>query len=76
METIVGFDIKVGRCSQLNVYMNMYEYQSQGHSLTFVEDHSVSTFSNSFSLEPLGELKPNFVWSLLGMGKQKLVQMV
>ena len=26
-ETIVVFDIKVGRCSQLNVYMNLYEYQ-------------------------------------------------
>ena len=26
-ETIVVFDIKVGRCSQLNMYMNLYEYQ-------------------------------------------------
>ena len=26
-ETIVVNDIKVGRCSQLNEYMNLYEYQ-------------------------------------------------
>ena len=27
-ETIVVQDIKVGRCSQLNEYMKLYEYQS------------------------------------------------
>ena len=27
LETIVVFDIKVGRCSQLNEYMKLYEYQ-------------------------------------------------
>ena len=26
-ETVVVFDIKVGRCCQLNEYMNLYEYQ-------------------------------------------------
>ena len=26
-ETIVVYDIKVGRCSQLNEYMKLYEYQ-------------------------------------------------
>ena len=26
-ETIVAYDIKVGRCSQLNEYMKLYEYQ-------------------------------------------------
>ena len=29
LETIVVYDIKVGRCSQLNEYMKLYEYQ--GH---------------------------------------------
>ena len=29
-ETIAVFDIKVGRCSQLNVYMNLYEHQRSG----------------------------------------------
>ena len=36
-ETIVVCDIKVGRCSQLNEYMKLYEYQSQGHTLTLVQ---------------------------------------
>ena len=26
-ETIVVYDIKIGRCSQLNEYMKLYEYQ-------------------------------------------------
>ena len=26
-KSIVGYDIKVGRCSHLNKYMNLYEYQ-------------------------------------------------
>ena len=26
-ETIVVYDIKVGRCSRVNEYMNLYEYQ-------------------------------------------------
>ena len=26
-ETIVAYDVKVGRCSQLNEYMDLYEYQ-------------------------------------------------
>ena len=49
-ETSVVFDIKVGKCSQLNVYMNLYQYhiKGQGHSLTFIKDHSVS---NCFSFE-------------------------
>ena len=50
-ETIVVYDIKVGRCSQLNEYMNLYEYQRSRHSLTLVQGHSDSTFSNIFSLE-------------------------
>ena len=27
LETIVVCDIKVGRCSQLNEYVNLYDYQ-------------------------------------------------
>ena len=30
--TIVVYDIKVGRCSQLNEYMKLYEYQGPNHS--------------------------------------------
>ena len=38
--------------------MNLYEYQGQGHSLTLVQGHSDSTFSNFFSLDQLA--KPTF----------------
>ena len=50
-ETIVVYDIKVGRFSQLNEYMNLYEYQRSWHSLSFVQGHSDSTFSNFFCSE-------------------------
>ena len=33
-------------------------------------------FQTSSPLKPLGRLKPNFIWSLLGMGELKFVQMV
>ena len=50
-ETIIVYDIKVGRCSKLNEYVKLYEYQRQGHSMTSVQGHSDSTFSNFFFLE-------------------------
>ena len=34
--------------------------KGQGHSLTFVENHSVSTFSNFFSLETAWPLETKF----------------
>ena len=43
-ETIVVYYIKVGRCSQLNEYMKLYEYQSQGHSLTLVQITQIQYF--------------------------------
>ena len=49
-ETIVVYDIKVGRCSQLNEYMNHYEYQRSGSFIDLDEGHSDSTFSSFFSL--------------------------
>ena len=59
-KTIVVYDIKVGRRSQLNEYMNLYKYQ---RSRAFID----STFSNFFSSETLGRLKTHFIWSLHGM---------
>ena len=44
-ETTVVYDIKVGRFSLLNEYMNHYEYQRSRSSLNFVQGHSDSTFS-------------------------------
>ena len=56
-ETIVVFDIKVGSCSQLNECMNI---KGQGHSLTFVQSHSDSTYSNFFSLETASPIEDKF----------------
>ena len=33
-ETIVVYDVKIGRCSQLNEYMKRMSTKGQGHSLT------------------------------------------
>ena len=51
-----------GRCSQLNEYMNLYEYQS---SRTFI-----NLGHRSLRFNMLGWLKQNFTWSLLGMGTE------
>ena len=48
-ETVVVYDIKVGKCSLLNEFMNLYEYQRSRSSLTLVQGHSDSTFSFFFS---------------------------
>ena len=56
LETAILYDVKIGRCSKLNEYMNLYEYQ---RSRSFIDIHPRSlrfTFSNFFSLEPLGRL--------------------
>ena len=43
-ETIVVCDIKVGRCSQLNEIMKLYEYQRSRSFTDFVPNHSDSIF--------------------------------
>ena len=59
-ETILVYDIKVGRCSQLNEYMKLYEYQ---WSRSFIDLHPKSlgsTFSNFFSLETARSIEAKF----------------
>ena len=59
-ETIVVCDVKVGRCSQLNQYMNQCEYQ---RSRSFIDLHPRSlrfTFSNFFSLETFRPIEAKF----------------
>ena len=58
-ETIVVY-IRVGRCIQLNEFMNLYEYQSQGHSLTFIQGHSDSAFLNFFCSETARPIEAKF----------------
>ena len=48
-ETIVAYDIKVGRCSKLGEYMKLYEYQRSRSFIDFGPNHSDSIFLNFFS---------------------------
>ena len=47
-ETIVVYDVKVGRYSELIEYMNLYQYQKESLFTDLGQGHSISTFSNSF----------------------------
>ena len=49
---------------------------SIGRPLSSVCMYVCQHFQTSSPLKPLGWLKPNFMWSLLGMGERKFVQMV
>ena len=56
-ETIVVCVIKVGRCSQLNEYMNLYEYQRSRSFIDLRRRSLIFNISNFFSLEtarPIG----------------------
>ena len=43
-ENIVVYDIKVGRCSQLNEYLKLMSTSGQGHSLTLVQVSQIQYF--------------------------------
>ena len=43
------YDIKLGRCSQLNEYMKLYEYQRSRSFIDLGPKHSDSIFVNFFS---------------------------
>ena len=47
-ETVVVYDIKVGRCSQLNESFMSTKGQGQGHSLTLVQITQIQYFYTSF----------------------------
>ena len=56
-ETIVVYDIKVGRCSQLIEYMKLYEYQRSRSSIDLGPNFSYSICLNLFfsiTLRPIG----------------------
>ena len=48
-ETIVVCDGNVGRCSQLNEYVKLYEYQRSKSFIDLGPNHSDSIFLNFFS---------------------------
>ena len=59
-ETIVVYDVKVGRCSHLNEYIDLYEYQRSRTFTDLVQGHSGSTFSNFFSWETAMPIEAKF----------------
>ena len=59
-ETIVVYDIKVGRCSQLNEHMKLYGYQRSRSIIDLGPNHSDSIFSNCFSSITIWPIKANF----------------
>ena len=66
----------VGKYSQLNEYMNLYEYQ---RSRTFIDlgpNLSDWIFLNFFSSVTIRPIEAKFHVQLLGMQERKLVQMV
>ena len=44
LETIVVYDIKVSRCSQLNEYMKVMSTKCQGYLLTLVQIAQIQCF--------------------------------
>ena len=48
-ETVVVYYIKVGRCSQLNEYMKLYEYQRSRSFIDLHPNYLDSIFLNFFS---------------------------
>ena len=71
-ETIVVYDIKVGRFISLIEYMSLYECQ---RSRSFIDLLPRSLRFNNFKLlllRLLGRLKPNFIWSLHGLWGMKI----
>ena len=76
-ETIVVYDIKVGRCSQLNKYMNLNECRRWRSFTDFGKSHSDSTFSNFFSLETAWLIEAKFhVEPSWGSWTEVYIQMV
>ena len=66
-DSIVVCDIKFGRCSQLKVKVIHWPSSKVTQS---------QHFQTSFPYKPLGQFKPNFMWSLHGRREWKWVQMV
>ena len=75
-ETIVVYDVKVGRYSKLNEYMNLYEYQ-RSRSFNDLRPRSLRfKFSNFFSWETARSITAKFEVDPPWDGERKFVQVV
>ena len=59
-ETIVVYDVKVGRCSYLNEYMHLYDYQRSRSFIDLGPNLSDSIFLNFFSSIITGPIEARF----------------
>ena len=59
-ETIVVYDVKVDKCSQLNEYMKLYEYQRSRSLIDLGPNLSDSIFLNFFSSTTTWPLEAKF----------------
>ena len=60
LETIIIYDVKIGRCSQLNEYMKFYEYQRSRSLIDLGPNLSDSIFLNFLSLITTWPLEAKF----------------
>ena len=72
-ENVLVYDIKVGRCCQLNVYMNLFEYQ---RSRSFIDFGPRSLRFNTFKLIFLRPMEAIFYVEPPWDGRMKVSTMV
>ena len=60
LATIVVYDVRVGRCSKLNEYMKLFEYQRSRSFIDLGPRSLRFTFSNFFSLETAWPIEAKF----------------
>ena len=61
LETIAAIGLKVGLNIQINELMELNEYQSQGHYLTFAKGHLGFKIKPCLSQKLLSHLEPYFI---------------
>ena len=61
LKTIAAYDLKFGRCIELNDLMKLHEYHRSRSYLTFAKGHSVFKVKFCFSQKLSSYLKPNII---------------
>ena len=74
-KTIAAYDIKVGRCIELNDLLKLHKYQMTRPLLTFAKGHSVFKLKYCFSQILLGYLNPNIISKPFGAVGEKYIQL-
>ena len=77
IETIEVCNIKIGICSKLNEYMEIYMYQ-RSRSYFYLCPRSLSfiNFKTVFVLKPLDRLKSNYILRLFEIRGPKFIETI